>query len=171
MKFGVADFGMNVWHGGFYSVEDRLEELKEIGYNGTERLEASEAADAIYKAALYKKLGMDFSTCRGATIQNCIEWSAALGKDYVWMTPGENQRTTDFEIFCRRSLELCKAASRYGLKAGIHNHMHQRVENQQELEDFLSKVPEAGIVFDTGHLSMAGGDPVEIVKNIMIAFV
>lgn len=165
MKFGVADFGMNVWHGGFYSIEDRLESLKEIGYDGTERLEASGPADAIYKSALYKKLGMDFSTCRGPNIQNNIEWTAALGKKYIWLTPGDNKRDSDFEIFCRRSRELCRIVAKHGLVAAIHNHMYQRVENQQELEDFLAAVPEAGIVFDTGHLSMGGGDPVEIVKK------
>jgi inosose dehydratase len=47
----------------------------------------------------------------------------------------------------------------------VHNHMHQRVETQRELEDFLAACPEVGIVFDTGHLSCAGGDPVEIARR------
>ena len=165
MKIGVADYGMNVWHGGLYDIEGRLESLRSIGYDGLERLEATGPSDAIYKAALFKRLGMDFSTCRGPNIQNSIEWTAALGKQYVWFAVGENQRNTDFNIFCRRSNEFCRAASRFNVKAAIHNHMHQRVENQQELEDFLKAVPDAGIVFDTGHLSMAGGDPVEIVRK------
>jgi hypothetical protein len=28
MKFGVADYGMNVWYGGLYDIEERLLELK-----------------------------------------------------------------------------------------------------------------------------------------------
>ena len=28
MKFGVADYGMNVWHGGLYDIEERLKDLK-----------------------------------------------------------------------------------------------------------------------------------------------
>ena len=51
MKFGVADWGLNVWDGGCYDFETRLEELREIGYNGTERLECIDAADAMNKAA------------------------------------------------------------------------------------------------------------------------
>lgn len=165
MKFGVADYGMNVWDGGMYSIETRLGDLKEIGFNGTERLEAISEADAIHKAAMYRKLGMDFSTCRGPNVQACVEWTAALGKKYIWMTPGDISRGVDFDLFCRRANKLAQACKRYGLVAAIHNHMGQRVENQQELEDFLAAVPDAGIVFDTGHLSMAGGDPVEITKK------
>ena len=165
MKFGVADYGMNVWYGGLYDIEERLQNLKALGFNGTERLEASSEADAMHKAALYRKLGMGFSTVRGPNVQDCIQWSAAMGKNYVWITPGQNDRVVDFEVFCRRANAQVNSAKRYGITAAIHNHMHQRVENQQELEDFLAAVPEAGIVFDTGHLSMAGGNPVEIVKK------
>lgn len=165
MKFGVADYGMNVWHGGLYSIEQRLIDLKEIGYDGTERLEAATPSEAIQKAALYRKLGMDFSTCRGPNLQLNIEWSAALGKEYTWLSPGDMSRNVDFDVFCRRANEFVRACKLYGITASIHNHMHQRVENQQELEDFLKAVPEAGIVFDAGHLSMAGGNPVEIVKK------
>ncbi len=165
MKFGVADYGMNVWDGGLYDIEDRLLGLKKLGLNGTERLEAVSPSDALYKAALYRKLGMDFSTCRGPSVQVSTEWTAALGKNYVWLTPGQYDRTVDFDVFCRRSNAMIKACRRWGVTASIHNHMADRVENQQELEDFLKACPDAGIVFDTGHLSMAGGDPAEIVRK------
>lgn len=165
MKFGVADYGMNVWYGGMYDIEERLLDLKKLGFNGTERLEAVSPSDAIYKAAMYRKLGMDFSTCRGPNVQVTTEWTAALDKKYVWLTPGQNDRVVDFKEFCRRCNTMSKSCARWGVTASIHNHMHQRVENQQELEDFLKACPDAGIVFDTGHLSMAGGNPVEIVKK------
>lgn len=165
MKYGVADYGMNVWDGGLYDIEERLLNLKRIGFNGTERLEAVSPSDAMYKAALYRKLGMDFSTCRGPSLQVSTEWTAALGKSYVWLTPGPNDREVDFKVFCRRANAMIKACAKWGITVSIHNHMHQRVENQRELEDFMKACPDAGIVFDTGHLSMAGGDPVEIVKK------
>ncbi|MCK5844610.1 MAG: TIM barrel protein, partial [Victivallales bacterium] len=129
------------------------------------RMEAVSESDAIHKTALYRRLGMDFSTCRAPNIQSSIEWTAALGKNYIWMTPGDGSRNVDFDLFCRRANELAKACTRFGLTAAIHNHMGQRVENQSELEKFLDAVPDAGIVFDTGHLSMAGGDPAEITQK------
>jgi len=165
MKFGVADFGMNVWYGGLYDIEHRLLQLRQLGFNGTERLEATDAADAIYKAALYRKLGMDFTTCRGPSVQAGNEYTAALGKPYVWLSTGQNDRVVDFDVFCRRAAAMAASCKRWQLVGAIHNHMHQRVENQHELEAFLEAVPDAGLIFDTGHLSMAGGDPVEIVKR------
>ncbi len=165
MKVGVADYGMNVWYGGLYNIEERLADLKKIGYDGTERLEASSPSDAVYKAAMYRKLGADFSTCRGPDVQSGILWTAAFGKNYVWLTVPDNTRTGDFEVFCRRSNAMIKACAVHGIRASIHNHLWQRIENQQELEDFLKKCPEAGIVFDVGHLAAAGGNPVEIIQK------
>jgi sugar phosphate isomerase/epimerase len=165
MKFGVADYGMNVWYGGLYDIEERLQDLKEIGFDGTERLEAATAADAVNKAAIYHKMGMGFSTCRGPNMQDTIQWTVAFAKKYIWLTPGQADRKVDFDVYCRRAKALTKTCKRWGITAAIHNHMHQRVENQQEFEDFMKAVPDAGVVFDTGHLSMAGGDPVEIVKK------
>lgn len=165
MKIGVADYGMNVWYGDLYDIEERLLDLKTIGLHGTERLEAISPADALQIAGRYRKLGMDFSTCRGPNLQANIAWTAALGKRYIWMTCGDCGRKVDFDVFCRRANALARSCRRWGLIAAIHNHMDQRVESQQELEDFLKAVPDAGIVFDTGHLSMAGGDPVEIVRK------
>ncbi len=165
MKFGVADYGMNVWAGGLYNIEDRLRDLKKLGFNGTERLEAVSPSDALYKAALYRKLGMDFSTCRGPSVQVSTEWTAALGKNYVWLTPGPGDRAVDFKVYCRRANAMIKACAGWGITASIHNHMHSRIESQNEFENFLKACPDAGIVLDTGHLSMAGGDPAEIVKK------
>jgi sugar phosphate isomerase/epimerase len=165
MKIGVADYGMNVWYGGLFDVEERLLALKEIGYHGTERLEATGPADALYRAGLYRKLGMGFSTCRGPSVQNGIEWTAALGKSYVWLTVDPNNRDADFAAFCRKANAMAQSCGRWGIRVAVHNHMHQRVENQKELEDFLKACPDVGIVFDTGHLSCAGGDPAEIVRR------
>ena len=47
MKFGVADYGMNVWYGGCYDIEKRLLDLKALGFDGIERVEAIDAADAL----------------------------------------------------------------------------------------------------------------------------
>jgi len=41
LRFGIADYGMNVWDGGFFDLEARLVALRGIGYQGLERLEAA----------------------------------------------------------------------------------------------------------------------------------
>jgi inosose dehydratase len=166
MKFGIADYGVTVWEGDLYDIESRLQAVKEIGFDGIERIEAVSPSDALHKAGLYRKLGMDFTTCRGPNIQSSIEWTAALGKKYIWIVVGEmSRKEVEFDVFCRRVNTLSKAAQRWGIKVGLHNHLRERVETHQELMDFMEKCPDANLVLDTGHSSAAGGDPVEVIKK------
>jgi sugar phosphate isomerase/epimerase len=161
MKFGVADFGMNVWDGALFDIEERLTALREIGFDGTERLEVVSEADALTKAAAYRKAGMDFATCRGPNAQVTIQWTAGLGKDYVWT----NVNGKDLDTYCRqvnRQVEIC---AQYGIKVGCHNHMGSPVESHEEVEKFLAECPDAWLIFDTAHLAGADGDCMEIAEK------
>jgi sugar phosphate isomerase/epimerase len=161
MKFGIADYGLNVWDGGLFDIEERLESLKEIGYEGTERLAACSASDALYKAARYRRLGMDFALCLGPDIQATIQWTAAFRKDYVWAAvSGKN-----FDVFCRQVNRQCAACARWGIRVGLHNHLGSLVESQKQLEEFLARCPQCGLILDTAHLAAADGDCIEIVKK------
>ncbi len=161
MKFGVADFGMNVWDGGLYDIEERLEALKKIGYNGTERLEAASPSDALHKAVIYRKTGMDFATCRGPNVQAGIHWTAGLGKEYVWVSVGAK----DFDAFCRQVNRQVEVSARFGVKVALHNHLNSPVETQAEVEEFMKRCPGAWIILDTAHLAGADGDALEIAKK------
>ena len=161
MKIGVADYGMNVWDGGCFDIERRLTALKEIGYEGTERLSASSSEDAIRKAALYRKLGMDYATCSAPDIQLEIEWASGFRKSYIWIS----LRAGDFNAFCRQSNILTEACLRWGLQAALHNHLGSLVESQQQLEEFLAQCPKCGLIFDTAHLAAANGNCLEIAKK------
>ena len=160
MKFGVADYGMNVWDGGNSDFETRLEELRSIGYDGTERLECIDAADAMYKAAAYRRLGMDFATCQSVNPETTLRFGAALGVKYIWLTPGNGsmQRTTDMETFLRRANRFAAVSARFGVEAALHNHLGTRIENQEELDRFMLECPGASLLLDIGHLHGAGGD-------------
>ncbi len=161
MLVGVADYGMNVWDGGCFDIEERLRRLREVGYDGIERVEACSAADAIEKAARYRRLGMDFGTCRGPNIETSIRWTAGLGKGYVWV--GVSAR--EFGAFCRQAEEHAAACARWGLRAALHNHLGTPVETQEQLDAFLAACPNCGLVLDTAHLAAAGGDPVGVVRR------
>jgi len=161
MKFGIADYGMNVWDGGAFDLQGRLEGLKAIGYEGLERLRGASEADAVHKAALFRRLEMDFGTVGGTTPADSIEWTAAFGKQYVWtMVTGK-----DFDTFCRQVNIQVGAAARWGIRVGLHNHLGSLVESQDELERFLDRCPGCGLILDTAHLAAADGDPVGIVRK------
>jgi len=161
MKFGIADYGMNVWDGGLFDIEARLEGLKSIGFEGTERLVALSADDALHKAAIYRRMGMDFGLCLGPDPQSTLQWTCAFGKSYVWTQVSGR----DFDTFCRQVNHQCAIAARWGLRVGLHNHLGSLVESQALLETFLKNCPDCGLILDTAHLAAAGGDNLDIVKK------
>ncbi len=160
MKFGVADYGMNVWDGDNYNLSLRLEELRGIGYGGIERLEAFDAFDAVSKASQFHRMGMDFATCRVSNNNQELGMmtTSAMGKDYVWLMPGDASRKVELDVYCRRANRFIQAAKRYNVKAALHNHLGARIENQGELDHFMKACPEAALLLDIGHLHGAGGD-------------
>lgn len=161
MKIGVADYGMNVWDGGVFDYEERWIRLKEIGYEGVERLTPISADDAVRRAAAMHKLGMDFATCLAPAPELSIQWTAAFGKSYVWTSVTGK----DFDTFCRQVNVQAEACERWGIHTALHNHMGSLVESQEELEAFLAKCPRCGLILDTAHLAAVGGSPVEIVRK------
>lgn len=164
MKIGVATYGMGVWEGGTFDYEQRLKDLKKIGYEGMERLPAVSPSDAVFKSFICHRLGMDFATVAGPDPRASIEWTSAFGKTYVWTAP-QSATGTPFEPFCRQVNMQVDACERAGIKAAIHNHMGTVVETQEQLEDFLKKCPRAGLILDTAHLAATGGKPIEIIRK------
>lgn len=164
MQIGVADFGLNVWDGGLFDLEDRFRRLLEIGYDGTERLRVNDAADLVTKAARIRRLGAEFATVAAPTADLTIEWTVAMGKSYVWTDVLGKKR--DFDTFCRQVEIQAESCKRWGIDVALHNHMGTLVETQVELETFLNRCPNAKLVLDTAHLAAAeGGDPLKIVRD------
>ncbi len=161
MKFGVADYGMFVWYGGFYDYEDRLLSVKELGFDGLERIYPNSPEDALNKAANLKKKRMSFATCNAANIELSIKWTAALGGEYVWV----QVHGATFRDYLRQVNELTKVTKKYGIEAVVHNHLGSLVETQEQLETVLQECPDVKLLFDTGHLAVAGGDVAYIAEK------
>lgn len=161
MKVGVADYGMNVWYGGCFDVEARLDDLKAIGYEGLERIRGGTGDEILNKAAAFHRRGMDFATVATPDIDVSIRWAAALGKSYVWTAVSGKT----FDVFCRQVNHMCEMCARWGISAALHNHLGTLVETQPQLEAFMEACPECKLIFDTAHLAAAGGDAVEIVRK------
>ena len=163
-KLGVADYGMDVWFGGNFNLEQRLLLLKDCGFDGIEWMKASDMSEAVQNASLFHRLGMDFASCNMATPELTMKCASAFGKKYIWITVTSN-RTIPFETYCRRANAFVEAAAFYGLKAALHNHLGTRVESPKELDDFMAAVPGAALLLDTAHLHAAGGDCVEMIRK------
>ena len=163
-KIGVADYGMSVWYGGCYNLEQRLELLKECGIGGIEKLSATDMAEAVQNAALFHRLEMDFASCSMPSPELSMKCTCAFGKEYVWF-PMRCARDIPFEEYCRRANDFVQAAAYYNLKGALHNHLGNRVESQEEVDAFMQAVPGATLLLDIAHLHAAGGDCVEVVRK------
>jgi len=161
MKFGVAEYGLGVWEGGLFDHEERWLRLKEIGYEGVERLTPVTEADAVRQAARMHRLGVDFATVLAPTPELSIQWTAAFGKTYVWTAVNGK----DFDTYCRQVNLQAEACARWGIHVALHNHLGSLVESQQELEAFLERCPACRLILDTAHLAAAGGDCIGIVRK------
>jgi sugar phosphate isomerase/epimerase len=139
--------------------------LKKLGFNGIERLEASDTAFAVENAATFRKLGMGFATARGLKIEQTFRWSAAFGCEYVWIAPGPQGRNTDIDVFCRRASKFLETCRKWNLKGALHNHLGTVIESPDELDYFMKKCPDAHLLLDIGHLHGAGGDNIEVLKK------
>jgi sugar phosphate isomerase/epimerase len=159
-KIGVADYGMNVWDGGAFDPEERWADLRRIGYDGVERLTAATEAEALRQAARMRRLDVDYTTVLAPTPALSIQWTAAFGREYVWTAVSAK----DFDAFCRQAEIQAQACLRWGVRAALHNHMGTPVETQEQLETFLIRSPNTGLILDTAHLAAMGGDPVAVVR-------
>lgn len=162
LKVLVADYGMNVYYGGLYDLEERLRALRAIGYDGLERCPGGSDAELIENAAMFHRLGMSFATVSSPSVARTARWAAALGCTYIWAdTPGR-----DLATLCRQVNEQARACSRWGVRVALHNHMGTPVETESELREFMDRCPESGLILDTAHLAAVGGDPVSIVRDL-----
>ncbi len=55
-----------------------------------------------------------------------------------------------------------------GLKFGVHAHMWTQLENRHEIDTIMASTDpqHVGFVLDTGHITMAGIDPVELTRKL-----
>ena len=161
MKIGVAQYGMTMWYGGLFDLEERLAGIRSAGYEGTETAAAVSPADALHKSALYRRLGMDFAVCNGPDPQSTLLWTAALGKAYIHVAVSSDS----FDTFCERANRQADSCKRWGLRPSLHNHLDTPVETESQIADFLDRCPGCGLILDTAHLALADGDNVAIVKK------
>ena len=166
MRYFVADFGMNMYEGGLFDLESRLESVRALGFSGLERLEANNTEGAVRNAALFRRMGLDFCTTRGPSPELGFLWTAAFGKDYVWLRTRESGKgkisLDDFVRHCRR---YAAGAAKFGLRSVIHNHLGSVVEREAELDEFMEKCPEIYLLLDIGHLAGAGGDVIRALER------
>jgi inosose dehydratase len=97
--------------------------------------------------------------------RNAMKFLADFGASHLVVfspsraTPGSDTPAA-FEELCARCNQIGELAGEMGFTAGLHNHMGQMVQNQDEVDRFMAMTDPKlfGLSPDTCHLNLAGCD-------------
>lgn len=102
-----------------------------------------------------------------SSARDAMKFLADFGANHlVVFSPNRNlpetQTPTAFRELCERCNQIGELAGGMGFTAGLHNHMGQMVQNQNEVDRFMAMTDPKlfGLSPDTCHLNLAGCDVV-----------
>ena len=111
---------------------------------------------------------MKFLKAIGAELINTSDQSFSI--QHKWDTPLARKKVLnddEWEVLCKGLDHLGKMAADEGMKLVYHHHMTTTVQKTDEIDRMLSMTDPKYVhmIYDTGHLTFSGEDPVEILKK------
>ena len=111
---------------------------------------------------------MNFLKSIGAEVINTSDQSYSI--QHQWNTPLSNKKVLndeEWETLAKGLDYLGKIAVDNGMKLVYHHHMTTTVQTAEEIDRLMSMTDPryVNLLFDTGHLSFSGDDPVEVLKK------
>jgi sugar phosphate isomerase/epimerase len=104
--------------------------------------------------------------------RNAMKFLADFGANHlVVFSPGRDRPGANtpaaFQELCARCNQIGELAGGMGFTAGLHNHMGQMVQTQEEVDRFMSMTDAKlfGLSPDTAHLHLAGCDVVGTINR------
>ncbi|HYZ87095.1 MAG TPA: sugar phosphate isomerase/epimerase [Bryobacteraceae bacterium] len=101
-----------------------------------------------------------------------VRFIKQLGCDHlkINMGPRRPEGTTDADLKSMAKVlnEIGRRTTAEGLKFAVHAHMWSQFENRREIDYIMGNTDPKHVwfVLDTGHITMAGIDPVELAKKL-----
>jgi inosose dehydratase len=86
----------------------------------------------------------------------------------IWGPISQRPKLTEDEwpSYGRKLTELAERMAAFGVRMAFHHHMGTIVESDEEVGLLMKYTGEAvGLLYDTGHSSFSGGDPIELIKK------
>ena len=154
-------------------VEPVFRQVAEVGYEGVEGLSFQNAEDLVDTASAARAWGLQVVNARARTSSQSIRYNAVLGNKFaeIWSGPVEDlgppsaPHEERFPVAADFYEPLISEAARYGIRLGQHIHLGQLVVTNHHVDLLSRHLPEMGILFDTGHLIAAGGDPIQVIRD------
>ncbi|MEM7241881.1 MAG: myo-inosose-2 dehydratase [Pseudomonadota bacterium] len=169
-----------------YTMEQALEEARQIGYTGVERGQRMPADTEGLRAYLEKyDIALCGGWCSGASLVNDVAAEKQAVSEQVQQfidlnapcivyaecsntvqgdqkTPVANRPTLsrdEMKDYGKRVTELAKWMTDLGMPLSYHHHMGTIIESEDDVNWFMDATGvEVNLTFDTGHLLFGGGD-------------
>jgi inosose dehydratase len=75
-------------------------------------------------------------------------------------------RDADWEAYGRRLTEFARHTLSQGVRLAYHHHMGAYVESAEDIDRLMAVTgPEVGLLFDSGHVTFGGGDPLAVLER------
>jgi inosose dehydratase len=74
--------------------------------------------------------------------------------------------SAQWDAYAERLTKFARHTLSHGVRVAYHHHMGAYVEAPADVDELMKRVgPEVGLLFDSGHMTFAGGDAVEMLKR------
>ncbi len=71
-----------------------------------------------------------------------------------------------WDAYAARLTQFAEHTLAHGVRVAYHHHMGAYVETPSDVDELMKRVgPEVGLLFDSGHMTFAGGDAVEMLRK------
>lgn len=71
----------------------------------------------------------------------------------------------EWKPFCERLDAVARQLEKQGLKLAYHHHMGTVIQSEEEVDRMMASTSAVGLLLDTGHLSVAGGEPMRALER------
>jgi inosose dehydratase len=71
-----------------------------------------------------------------------------------------------WDAYAQRLTAFARHTLQHGVRLAYHHHMGAYVETADDIDQLMSRTGhEVGLLFDTGHITFAGGDPMQVLQK------
>lgn len=96
----------------------------------------------------------------------CETTDCIHGREEVPLSRRPKLEAGQWAEFGARLTKVAEYLQKHGMQMAYHHHMGTVVETPEEIDLLMQNTGEAvGLLLDTGHVTFAGGDPVEVAKK------
>jgi inosose dehydratase len=71
----------------------------------------------------------------------------------------------EWKPFCERLDAVARHLETQGLKLAYHHHMGTVIQSEEEVDRMMASTTAVGLLLDTGHLTVAGGEPMRALER------